>query len=159
MTTVLHGAAFPSPLGLIVAVASDAGLQRVSWDIEVLGDVEQADHPVLDRWRAWQAAFFAGRFSELPDVSLDLPTGASREVWDLTRTIPVGQTRTYGDLARRLGKGPEAARAVGAAMAANPVMLVVPCHRVVAQSGSLAGFRGGVERKAWLLRHEGALLL
>ena len=158
MTTVLHGAAFPSPLGLIVAVASDAGLQRVSWDIEVLGDVEQADHPVLDRWRAWQAAFFAGRFSELPDVSLDLPTGASREVWDLTRTIPVGQTRTYGDLARQLGR-PQSARAIGSGLAANPLMLIVPCHRVMALTGSVAGYAGGVDRKAWLLRHEGALLL
>lgn len=158
MTQVLHGAAFPSPLGLIVAIASDAGLQRVSWDLEDLGDVEQADHPVLDRWRAWQAAYFAGRFSELPDVPLDLPESASRDVWEATRKIPAGQTRTYGDIARQLGK-PSAARAVGSSLSANPLMLIVPCHRVMALNGSLAGYAGGVERKAWLLRHEGALLL
>ena len=158
MTSVLHGAAFPSPLGLIVVIGSDVGLSRVSWDLEDLGDVEQADHPVLDQWRAWQAAYFAGRFSELPDVALDLPPGASRDVWDAARKIPPGQTRTYGDIARKLGR-PSAARAVGSSLAANPLMLIVPCHRVMALSGSLAGYAGGIERKAWLLRHEGALLL
>lgn len=158
MTQVLSGAAFPSPLGLIVAIASDAGLRRVSWDLDDLADVEQADHPVLDAWRAWQSAYFARRFRELPDVALDLPAGPSHDVWELARRIPVGQTRTYGDLARDLGR-PQSARAVGAGLGANPVMLIVPCHRVTALSGSLAGYAGGVQRKAWLLRHEGALLL
>lgn len=158
MTSVLHGAAYPSPLGLIVAVASDAGLARVSWDLEDLGEVEQADHPVLDAYRAWQAAYFARRFSELPALKLDLPDSPSRGVWEAAMAIPPGQTRTYGDLARAIGN-PSAARAVGAGLAANPLMLVVPCHRVMALSGSLAGYAGGVERKAWLLRHEGALLL
>lgn len=159
MTQVLSGAAFPSPLGLIVAVASDVGLCRVSWDIAALDDVEQADHPVLDRWRAWQSAYFARRFADLPDLPLDLPEGPSRPVWEAVQRIPVGQTRTYGDLALELGKGTSAARGIGASVAANPLMLAVPCHRVMAQSGSVAGYAGGVERKAWLLRHEGALLL
>lgn len=159
MTQVLSGAAFPSPLGLVVAIASDAGLRRVSWDLEDLAEVEQADHPVLDAWRAWQAAYFGRRFDQLPDVPLDLPAGASRDVWEAARRIPVGQTRTYGDLARDLGRPQSAARGVGAGLGANPVMLIVPCHRVTALSGSLAGYAGGVQRKAWLLRHEGALLL
>ncbi len=158
MTSVLHGAAYPSPLGLIVAVASDAGLARISWDLEVLGDVEQADHPVLDKYRAWQAAFFARRFADLPELPLDLPESPSEPVWRATLRIPAGQTRTYGDIAREIGN-PSAARAVGSGLSANPLMLVVPCHRVMALSGSLAGYAGGVERKAWLLRHEGALLL
>ncbi len=159
MTSVLHGAAFPSPLGLVVAVASDAGLQRVSWDLEALGDVEQADHPVLDRYRAWHAAYFAGQFDALPDLPLDLPADSrSLAVWRAVRRIPVGQTRTYGDIAREVGH-PDASRAVGRSLAANPLMLVIPCHRVMALSGSLAGYAGGVERKAWLLRHEGAILL
>lgn len=158
MTPVLHGAAYPSPLGLIVAVASDAGLVRVSWDLEALGDVAQADHPVLDTFRAWHAAYFARRFAELPALELDLPKGPSLDVYEAARRIPVGQTRTYGDLARDVGR-PQAPRAVGSSLSANPVMLVVPCHRVMALTGSLAGYAGGVERKAWLLRHEGALML
>ena len=76
-----------------------------------------------------------------------------------TREIPAGQTITYGQLAGQLGRSAGSARAIGAAMSANPALLVVPCHRVVAATGSLAGYRGGVQRKAWLLRHEGALLL
>ena len=69
-----------------------------------------------------------------------------------------GTTTTYGAIATALGRR-DAARAVGAAVGANPVSLVVPCHRVVGASGSLTGYGGGLDRKEWLLRHEGALLL
>ena len=89
-------------------------------------------------------------------------TPFQRSVWEELRTIPRGSTVTYGELAIRIGM-PGAARAVGAAVARNPVSIVVPCHRVVANDGSLGGFMGvrgeGFERsiKRWLLEHEGAL--
>ena len=73
------------------------------------------------------------------------------------RTIPDGATTTYGALAAALGQ-PGASRAVGLANGANPVGIVVPCHRVVGANGSLTGFGGGLERKKWLLEHEGAQL-
>ncbi|HUJ51052.1 MAG TPA: methylated-DNA--[protein]-cysteine S-methyltransferase [Bryobacteraceae bacterium] len=77
-------------------------------------------------------------------------------VWKALRTIPVGKTWTYGQLAVRLRR-PKAARAVGHANSLNPVAIIVPCHRVIGASSSLTGYAGGLERKQWLLRHEGAL--
>jgi len=82
-------------------------------------------------------------------------TPFQRRVWEELRTIPRGVTVTYGELAARLGM-PGAARAVGSAVARNPISVVVPCHRVVGADGSLTGYAGGVERKGQLLAMEGA---
>ena len=82
-------------------------------------------------------------------------TPFQRRVWQELRAIPRGETRTYGELAIRLGM-PGAARAVGGAVARNPISIVVPCHRVVGADGSLTGYAGGVERKRALLAIEGA---
>ena len=159
MRPVPRGVAFHTPLGALVALASDKGICRVSFDIEDLAGAEQQPDANLDLLAIWLDAYFKGRFKQLPDVPLDLPTTPSTPVWQKTRSIPVGTRWTYGELARKLGRSEGSARAIGAAMSANPVLLLVPCHRVVAQSGSLAGYSGGVQRKAWLLKHEGALLL
>src|SRR5262249_23027417 len=77
-----------------------------------------------------------------------------REVWAALRRIPVGATLSYGALARELGR-PRAIRAVGLANGANPIGIVVPCHRVIGSNASLTGYGGGIERKRWLLEHEG----
>ncbi|HET7293504.1 MAG TPA: MGMT family protein, partial [Vicinamibacteria bacterium] len=76
--------------------------------------------------------------------------------WKALREIPVGRTCSYGDLARRLGD-PRAVRAVGYANGSNPIAIVIPCHRVIGSDGGLVGYGGGLERKRWLLAHEGAL--
>jgi methylated-DNA-[protein]-cysteine S-methyltransferase len=83
-------------------------------------------------------------------------TTFQESVWKALRTIPAGETWSYGKLAREL-KHPQAARAVGHANSLNPVAIIVPCHRVTGASGSLTGYAGGLERKQWLLSHEGAL--
>ena len=85
-------------------------------------------------------------------------TPFQREVWQALRTIPCGQVMHYGQLAGKLGRA-GAARAVGAANGSNPVSIVVPCHRVIGSNGTMTGYAGGVQRKEWLLRHEGYLLL
>jgi methylated-DNA-[protein]-cysteine S-methyltransferase len=77
-------------------------------------------------------------------------------VWKALRRIPAGRTTCYADLAARIGR-PAAVRAVGAANGANPVAVVIPCHRVIGKDGGLTGYGGGLERKAWLLRHEGVI--
>jgi len=82
-------------------------------------------------------------------------TTFEREVWALLRAITAGESRSYAWVARELRR-PDAARAVGAAVGANPISLIVPCHRVVGTNGSLTGYGGGMDRKQWLLRHEGA---
>lgn len=85
-------------------------------------------------------------------------TGFQRSVWNALVNIASGHTMSYGELARALGK-PDASRAVGLANGSNPVGIVVPCHRVIGATGKLTGYGGGLHRKHWLLRHEGALFV
>ena len=101
-------------------------------------------------------AYFAGDVARIDRIPVNTGgTAFQRQVWSALRTIPPGTTLTYGELAARLGK-PTAYRAVGMANALNPVAIVVPCHRLVGADGFLTGYAGGLERKRWLLRHEGA---
>jgi methylated-DNA-[protein]-cysteine S-methyltransferase len=98
--------------------------------------------------------YFAGDLAALAAVEVDLPgTPFQRQVWERLREIPAGSTTTYGALARDIGHA-RAVRAVGAANGANPIALVVPCHRVVGSDGTLTGYAGGLARKRWLLAHE-----
>ena len=100
-------------------------------------------------------AYFAGDQKIIEDIPADGGgTIFQRRVWAELRRIPCGVTISYGELARRLGD-PKATRAVGLANGRNPVSIVVPCHRVIGADGSLTGYGGGVERKKWLLAHEG----
>lgn len=89
------------------------------------------------------------------EVEPDTASAFDREVWRLLRAVPAGYTVTYGGLAKKAGF-PGAARAVGGAMARNPIPIVIPCHRVVGQGGAITGFGLGLWRKRWLLDHEGA---
>jgi methylated-DNA-[protein]-cysteine S-methyltransferase len=99
-------------------------------------------------------AYFAGDLATLSGVEVELAgTAFQRRVWSALRGIPPGQTTSYGALARSIG-ATRAARAVGAANGANPLWLLVPCHRAIGADGRLTGYAGGVERKRWLLAHE-----
>ena len=107
---------------------------------------------VLDRI----AAFFAGELAAIDAIPVESAgTPFQRACWAALRKIPAGKTVTYTELARRAGR-PDAIRAAGAANGLNPISVVVPCHRVIGADGSLTGYGGGLARKAWLLRHEGA---
>jgi O-6-methylguanine DNA methyltransferase len=111
-------------------------------------------------WTARSAiiAYLSGksRSFSLP-IDLDGQTPFQKKVWQMLQTIPYGRVRSYGWVARKIGK-PGAARAVGAACGANPVPLLVPCHRVVAGDGSLGGFSGGLSNKKRLLKLEGVMI-
>ena len=113
------------------------------------------DHPVLVEARGQLGEYFAGerRVFDLPLA----PTGTDFQlrVWGALREIAWGETRSYGDIADRLGLPLSASRAVGHANGANPISIVVPCHRVIGADGSLTGFGGGIERKRFLLALEG----
>jgi methylated-DNA-[protein]-cysteine S-methyltransferase len=99
-------------------------------------------------------AYLGGRLDALDGlVTATTGTAFQRAVWAALRQIPVCETRSYAELAAAIGR-PSAVRAVAAANAANPISIVVPCHRVIGSNGALTGYAGGVERKAWLLRHE-----
>ncbi len=102
------------------------------------------------------AAYFAGDLSAIDDLQVNTGgTSFQREVWSALRGIPYGTTLSYGELAHRIDR-PSAVRAVGHANGANPISIVIPCHRLVGAGGALTGYGGGLSRKRWLLAHEGA---
>ena len=145
-----------TPIGPLGLVASGDGLSRVLFHAGTRRD--EGDAPVLDAAAEQLDAYFAGELTDF-DLPLDLDgTAFQRSCWLALATIPYGQTVSYGEQARRLGLGPDAARAVGAANGQNPLPLVLPCHRVIGANGSLTGFGGGLHVKRYLLELEGALL-
>ena len=103
--------------------------------------------------------YFAGKRTEF-DLPFDLSMGTpfQRSVWMGLTKITFGETTTFTELARAIGR-PTAQRAVGRAAAANPLIIVIPCHRVLSASGKLSGYRGGLKAKEWLLQHESAVLM
>jgi methylated-DNA-[protein]-cysteine S-methyltransferase len=104
-------------------------------------------------------AYYAGRLDAIDTIKVATGgTAFQQKVWRALRDIGAGKTETYGHLAARIGAA-DAVRAVGAANGANPIGVIVPCHRVIGANGSLTGYGGGIERKRWLLQHEGARLL
>ena len=99
--------------------------------------------------------YFEGELAVLDTIPVELNgTAFQKQVWQALRRIPSGSTISYMELARRIGN-PSAIRAVGTANGANPVAVIVPCHRVIGLDGSLTGYGGGLDRKQWLLTHEG----
>ncbi|EAQ79151.1 methylated-DNA--[protein]-cysteine S-methyltransferase [Blastopirellula marina] len=100
------------------------------------------------------AHYFTGDLSAIEDLSVCTGgTPFQRDIWKALRSIPAGVTKSYGELARQVGK-PNASRAVGLANGANPIAIVVPCHRIIGATGALTGYGGGLPRKRWLLEHE-----
>lgn len=140
MDSPLGGLRLHASAGLLTAIdfgASPRGRRRVD--------------PVLDVAEKQLVDYFAG---ERTDFDLPLAndgTEFQKKVWGELRRIPYGETASYGDIARRLGYEPVISRAVGAANGANPLPIVVPCHRVIGADGSLTGYAGGLERKRTLL--------
>jgi len=148
-----------SPVGVLTLAATDEGLAAILWENDRHGRVplnlvaEDARHPVLLEAERQLNEYFGGS-----RTAFDLPLDASgtpfqRRVWDALMSIPFGETRSYAEIARQIGS-PSAVRAVGAANGRNPVSIVTPCHRVIASSGALTGFAGGLDVKARLLRLE-----
>jgi methylated-DNA-[protein]-cysteine S-methyltransferase len=102
--------------------------------------------------------YFAGDLAAIDDIPTQTAgTEFARQVWATLRTIPTGTTATYQEIASAIGR-PRASRAVGMANGANPVSIIVPCHRVIGSGNQLTGYAGGLDRKHWLLAHEGVML-
>lgn len=170
MKNSLHGARIvavaeiQTPLGPMTALATERGLAGLWFDARerfaaAIGDApDDPDRPPIAAARRWLAAYWAGEDTSAIEVPLDLHgTAFQRAVWQQLLTIPPGRTRSYGEVAAGVGAG-AVARATGAACGANPVGVIVPCHRVVGANGSLTGFAAGLPRKTALLQHEGSLL-
>ena len=160
-------AAVDSPLGPVHIAVRDGVLWALSfddyWDHEQqrlrhrAGDVPIVPAPCAVTVSTLER-YFAGEIDAIAELPAD-PGGTpfQARVWRALREIPAGRTWSYRDLAAAIGE-PSAIRAVGAANGQNPIPLVIPCHRVIGADGRLVGYGGGLERKAWLLRHERAIL-
>ncbi len=158
-----------TPIGEMVLVARDGVLlflefddakDRVEREMTVRfgqAELQPASNPfgLSDIMRD----YFAGHISVIDTLLTDGGGSAfEQQVWTELRKIPAGTTQSYGEIARKLGDI-NLSRAVGTANGRNPIAIVVPCHRVIGADGSMTGYGGGLARKEWLLRHEGALLL
>lgn len=168
---MIHQEPLATPLGkLVVHTQADGRLVAVDWL-----DNRERIQAHLDRrygregWRAHALhtggsphiealrSYFQGACDALSALEVDLQGSPLQlQTWHALRALPAGRTETYAQLAARIGRA-GSARAVGAAMGANPLLLVLPCHRVVGARGALAGYAAGIERKRWLLEHEGVL--
>jgi O-6-methylguanine DNA methyltransferase len=151
--------------GLFVAHYSGRGLAALDFPPQgALAPVLSGEGPEpVMQWHQLTSqavrAILAGKeMGEAPPLDFEFHSTFRRSVWDLLRKIRPGQTMSYGEVAARLGR-PGAARAVGAACGANPIPLIIPCHRVVGSAGRLGGFSGGARWKEMLLAREGVRLL
>lgn len=158
-----------TPIGELILVADGQGrLRAVGWtdhENRLTRDLDRAYGAggyTLERRRnpggltAAISSYFAGELGAIDHLPVATAgTPFQQKVWKALRAIPCGTTMSYSELARRIGR-PASVRAVGHANGANPVGVVVPCHRLVGKDGSLTGYGGGIERKRWLLAHEAA---
>jgi methylated-DNA-[protein]-cysteine S-methyltransferase len=142
-----------SPLGPLRLVADEGALTGVYLPSQTAPAARPGQTPVLARAAAQLAEYFAGARRDFDVPLAPRGTGFQERVWRELARIPYGETRSYGELARAIGR-PSASRAVGAANGKNPISILVPCHRVIAGSGALTGYAGGLDAKRWLLAHE-----
>lgn len=150
-----------SPLGGITLVATDQGLAGLylegqrHWPSSADTWIREDDGSRFDPALHALARYFMGKELNFK-LPLDLVTGTpfQQKVWQALQEISAGETWTYGQLAQRVEAG-TAVRAVGAAVGKNPLSIIIPCHRVIGTNGSLTGYAGGLDRKRWLLSHEG----
>lgn len=164
---LLESVRIATPIGELAAFAHAGALCGLSftdgrydplvWLRARFGPVRTSQADPLDV-RGRFRDYFRGQLDALDALPVDTGgTPFQRRVWEVLRTIPAGRTLSYLDVARRVGSA-ESVRAVGAANGANPVAIVVPCHRVIGADGRLVGYGGGLDRKRWLLAHERAPL-
>ena len=164
---MLYSVDYESPVGKLTLAANEKALVGLWMEGQRYFDsslqVETMCHeivPVLGNAVSWLDAYFADGKPSLENMPLE-PQGSDFQlsVWKALCTIPYGKTSTYGAIARQLsaelGRN-VSPRAVGKAVGHNPISIIIPCHRVVGANGSLTGYAGGLERKKWLLEHEGS---
>ena len=154
---------YPSPIGTLSLVADEQYLYGI-WvqdqtHFERGIDTERIEvvkgHPILDQVISYLDAYFEGRVQDLSQLPLSpVGTDFEKRIWTYLQAIPYGQTVTYGQIAKDLRVA--SAQAIGGAVGRNPWSILVPCHRVLGSGNRLTGYASGVEKKAWLLQHEGA---
>ena len=165
----LTRATIDTPVGPMLALASsealcalefDNGRRHARLDARLAKffpgtRIDDGENTVIAATRAWLARYFAGESADPTTLVLDgRGTAFERRVWRALLAIPPGETRSYGQIAASVASTVNASRAVGLANGANPIAIVVPCHRVIGADGTLTGYGGGLDTKTWLLEHE-----
>jgi AraC family transcriptional regulator of adaptative response/methylated-DNA-[protein]-cysteine methyltransferase len=165
---------YSSPLGELIAVTSLSGLCLLTFQEEkhfilpFLAKISQyyqnssleqdSSQPIQQQTSTWLQSYFQNKEANKPEPALPpfdlIGTDFAKLVWNKLLTVPKTELRSYGWLAAEL-QNPKAVRAVGRTVGDNPIALMIPCHRIVGANGSLTGYRGGLWRKEWLLKHEG----
>ena len=158
---------YSSPLGPMTMASDGEKLTGLWFDgqkydragIDASSAAEDAELPIFRQAAEWLNQYFAGNdLGHIPELKME-GTAFQKLVWELLCTIPYGKVVSYWELAKlcaqRMGIEHMSAQAVGGAVGHNRISILVPCHRVVGSNGSLTGYAGGIERKAWLLAHEG----
>lgn len=171
MNKFLYKAHFKSPLGDLLAIASNKGLISLSFeeanayayarikqyypDLTLLdeGGLKNCNH--LLETKNWLKSYFL-KSKNLPPLPLMDIQGSpfAKNAWKALLKVKLGQTQSYGTIAKKL-KNPKASRAIGQIVGANPIVIIIPCHRIIGSNGTLTGYGGGLRRKIWLLEHEG----
>lgn len=162
-----YGSEYDSPIGKMILVSDEESLVGAWFEGQ-----KYFGNGIKERWRPgskisvlheaeeWLDAYFTGKKPERSQLML-APIGGDfrQEIWKILCGIPYGETITYGEIARqiarKIGRKTMSAQAVGGAVGHNPISILIPCHRVLGADGSLTGYAGGIEKKEWLLRHEG----
>lgn len=142
-----------TPIGLFELMATEKGICQAIFCGEETLEVNR--NSITDMGKQQIAEYFQHQRQEFTLPLTPQGTKFQQSVWSCLNKISFGSTKSYGEIARMLNK-PKASQAVGGANGRNPITLIVPCHRVIGANGSLTGYAGGLERKLWLLSHEGA---
>lgn len=160
---MLYTSHYASPLGGMTLVSDGTALVGLYFDgqkyaAEGLDATHtQKNLPVFEEARRWLDVYFSGRKPDFTPPTAPAGTAFQQSVWEILRTIPYGETTTYGAIARRIEQNTGcrmSAQAVGGAVGRNPISILIPCHRVIGADGSLTGYAGGLDKKAYLLRIE-----
>ena len=150
----LYRLSYESPIGTLAIYSNGRALCRIEIASQnFICDSQSEALPIFAETKRWLDTYFS---SERPDFTPRLElcgTDFQKKVWTELLSVPFGQTATYGEIAKRIGC--KSAQAIGQAVGQNPILIIVPCHRVVAAGGKLGGFSAGIERKIWLVKNEG----
>ena len=156
---MVHYTEYDSPVGKLLLTGNGTALTGVWMNREAAEGMEPIEDAVLQGAKKWLDGYFSGRPGEI-DFSME-PQGThfQKQVWQILLSIPYGRTRTYGDIAREMAlqmhREKMSAQAVGGAVGKNPISILIPCHRCLGAGGRITGYAGGLEKKQWLLDHEG----
>lgn len=153
----MYSTEYASPLGILLLTSDGYALTGLWMQTQSRPQMELTRRdclPLFAQVRLWLDQYFMGAMPEITFPLSPAGTDFQGKVWEILLRIPYGKTITYGDIAREIAPN-MSAQAVGGAVGRNPISIIIPCHRVIGANGQLTGYTGGLDKKIWLLRHEG----